>query len=183
MEEKKLISVSDASCLLRVSERQVRRYCNEGRLICYKDGKAFEIEYDSVLAFLKSDFTPESDADIESDKGVSGASDADTNMSDVRIAEGDVRKDETDVRKAEKIEQKDVAKSSGAETQNLKVAATQSDISPDISSQLQSSLQTVVELANQLAQQLALERKRNRVLKASLIRFLKSINEVWKTPK
>lgn len=53
MSHQKMITVGDASELLGVSERQVRRYCTEGKLDSIRDGKAYSIEYASVVALLK----------------------------------------------------------------------------------------------------------------------------------
>ena len=68
MEQEKLISVGDASSILGVGKRQTRRYCNEGKLKSQKDGKAFMIEYDSVLEFLKTNATIHPDEDTASDE-------------------------------------------------------------------------------------------------------------------
>lgn len=65
MPDQRMISVNEASQMLDVSERQVRRYCNDGKLVSKKDGKAFSINYDSVLALLREN--PQPDADIETD--------------------------------------------------------------------------------------------------------------------
>lgn len=50
----KMISVTDAAMLLDKSERQIRRWCNEGRLASNRDGRAFEISLESVLDVLRS---------------------------------------------------------------------------------------------------------------------------------
>ena len=60
MEQRKMISVSDASTILRVSDRQIRRYCADSKLVCEKRGTAFEVDLASVLNFLQAS---ESEAD------------------------------------------------------------------------------------------------------------------------
>jgi len=71
MTHQKMITVSDASVLLGVSERQVRRYCTEGKLDAIRDGKAYSIVYASVVSLLNqnegSGQNDENDTDVITD--------------------------------------------------------------------------------------------------------------------
>ena len=163
MEEKMLLSVGDASLILRVGERQVRRYCNEEKLVCRKDGKAFEIEYDSVLEFLRNNTSLELDEDIASDEE---EPDADTDAG--------VRSEEADVRKAEER----ASEKASAPPKREKPAQDDSDTLSDISvlsERLQESIQAVrtsqealCKFANLLYQRLVSEQKRNQEIQSSL---------------
>ena len=54
-EEKKWINTADASQLLGKTDRQVRRYCQDGQLICKREGKQLLVDADSVETFLQQD--------------------------------------------------------------------------------------------------------------------------------
>ncbi len=98
MNPNKTISVTEASQILRVSDRQVRRYCNDDKFQSVKDGKAFVINFDSVMELLNSgQVTEETDIDDSSEKiNYQEDTDMDTqsmsvmSASDVRT-NGDVR--------------------------------------------------------------------------------------------
>lgn len=59
------ISIADASKILALSDRQVRRYCNDEKLQSRKDGTAYEVTLQSVLELrgTQSDETSDTDAD------------------------------------------------------------------------------------------------------------------------
>ncbi len=63
------VSVADTSRILRVDERTVRRYCDKGKLVSCKPGKAIMIELASVLAMLEDTPTPGADSDTDSGNG------------------------------------------------------------------------------------------------------------------
>ncbi len=97
MDDQKMISVADASAILRVSERQVRRYCVENKLQCRKDGKAFEIDFKSVVELLKNNPQPEEDTDIDSNINLDETEETDTVISDVLLHKKHVRMEKEDV--------------------------------------------------------------------------------------
>lgn len=88
MEPKRMISVSEASQILQVGERQVRRYCNEEKLHCERQGKAFLIDYESVLEFKETGFSSDTNRISEDFRKLP---EADIGHGDVRDIEPDVR--------------------------------------------------------------------------------------------
>lgn len=91
MEGKKKLPVKEVSRMLKVSGRQVTRYINEGKLSAEKQGKAFLIDYDSVLAFQKDNTYSKQDTGIAQEMDVREEPGADGDMSNVQDAEPDVR--------------------------------------------------------------------------------------------
>ena len=98
--ETKMISVADASRILGITERHVRRLCMEGTIDSEKSGKAYLVNFDSVIVFRENGQTPEEDTDMESgsdvrnisETGVSDDSDiADTHSEDDVRNNSDVR--------------------------------------------------------------------------------------------
>ena len=106
MESTKMISVNEASQILQVSERQVRRYCNDEKLMSEKDGKAFSIDLGSVRELLRSneplEEEPEQDedSDIFEEMSESHVRTDDRNSENgnghVRISESNVRSEMSD---------------------------------------------------------------------------------------
>lgn len=66
METQRMISVSDAARITGMTERHVRRKCMEGTFDAEKDGKAYLVSLDSVLAFKDSGQAVD-DPDIDED--------------------------------------------------------------------------------------------------------------------
>lgn len=83
MDTARMISVSDAARITGMTERHVRRLCSEDKIDAEKDGKAYLVSLDSVLAFKDSGQTVD-DEDIDEDiDEMSGPE-----MSDVRSSNG-----------------------------------------------------------------------------------------------
>jgi hypothetical protein len=87
MESLKMISVSEASQILQVSERQVRRYCNDGKLASEKDGKAFSIELGSVRELLRSNEPLEEESGHDEYADIFDEDIEEMSKPDVRISE------------------------------------------------------------------------------------------------
>ena len=66
METQRMISVSDAARITGMTERHVRRLCSEDKIDAEKDGKAYVVSLDSVLAFRDSGQIVD-DPDMEED--------------------------------------------------------------------------------------------------------------------
>jgi excisionase family DNA binding protein len=76
MEDQRMLTVAEASTILEMTDRHVRRLCQEHKLQAEKDGKSYQIPLDAVLAWKangetvedEEDIEPE-DADMSADKG------------------------------------------------------------------------------------------------------------------
>ena len=83
METQRMISVIEASRILGYEDRHVRRLCQEGKIEAVKDGKAYLVSLDSVLAYKDSGQTVD-DPDIDEDINEM----SEPEMSDVRSSNG-----------------------------------------------------------------------------------------------
>jgi excisionase family DNA binding protein len=95
MSDEKYVSVQQASEILNVSDRQIRRYCNDGKLEYVMEGKAFLVDRESLSQFARE----RSDMDASSTiPNINQMSDDDQSVSDsgVRSMSDENVTDDTD---------------------------------------------------------------------------------------